>query len=496
MLTQRFVRKSVITTVIAIVAVSTACEAAKKSPGAVESPLPPVAQTPPTTSTSTDGTTHVSTEDSNPNNLALWEHVKPIFDKRCASCHNATAPKAKLSLVNYPFSTDAAKNKQHLSDIMARIHDEESPMPPKGLLASEELSLIDKWAKDGFLIEAPKNVGVTVNSSPTPVPQNEPTPGVEPTGAPTPVVDSTPGVEPTPASTVVSFVTHIQPIIASACVECHNTDGASKDLDLSVWPFVQDDKPQEVILTKVAAKLFHATKPMPPKFYDVQLSNEQKGLFVKWQEENFLYNVINDNEPVVTPTVAPTAVPTPTQPAGEETPFDTIVFLEFCSAQNAGTLSLGEARTMSLLPSASLPCAERAIALAKLKNLTMFDPGTGVATPLDLKPLRAFRQINALTIERLPLVSIAPLEGLPLQKLSLRKTGLLSAYESQVGGMNLLANSLAKLPKLQELGLVQESASNLTFIAALPNLQKIDVRMNGMLQEDIKNILPTAEWKL
>ncbi len=45
--------------------------------------------------------TLVAAEEKKPPKITFDEHVKPIFQQKCASCHNADKKSADLDLTNY-----------------------------------------------------------------------------------------------------------------------------------------------------------------------------------------------------------------------------------------------------------------------------------------------------------------------------------------------------------------------------------------------------------
>jgi Copper type II ascorbate-dependent monooxygenase, C-terminal domain len=80
--------------------------------------------------------------------------VVQIFKLRCQSCHGAMPVGGPMALVSWEDTqqtsvTDAAAPVH--AKIAARIHDSVMPMPPTGLLAAEELAVIDAWLAGGAI---------------------------------------------------------------------------------------------------------------------------------------------------------------------------------------------------------------------------------------------------------------------------------------------------------------------------------------------------------
>jgi mono/diheme cytochrome c family protein len=73
--------------------------------------------------------------------------VKTIIDNNCITCHGTVNPNAGLSLVSYAQVKNAAEN----GNLIPRMNNAISPMPPVGLLSVETRAIIDKWRDDGFL---------------------------------------------------------------------------------------------------------------------------------------------------------------------------------------------------------------------------------------------------------------------------------------------------------------------------------------------------------
>lgn len=72
--------------------------------------------------------------------------IKNIMSSYCITCHGGAAPSASVALESY---TDV-RYYSEFENLIDRMNDSQNPMPPSGILSSEILSKIDKWAADGF----------------------------------------------------------------------------------------------------------------------------------------------------------------------------------------------------------------------------------------------------------------------------------------------------------------------------------------------------------
>ncbi|MFD2567260.1 c-type cytochrome domain-containing protein [Pseudotenacibaculum haliotis] len=73
--------------------------------------------------------------------------VKAIIDNNCTTCHGTVNPNAGLSLVTYQQVRNSAEN----GNLIPRMNNATSPMPPSGILPAATRAIIDKWRQDGFL---------------------------------------------------------------------------------------------------------------------------------------------------------------------------------------------------------------------------------------------------------------------------------------------------------------------------------------------------------
>ena len=72
--------------------------------------------------------------------------IRTIIYNNCLTCHSGPAPSAGLSLDSY----SSARASTESGDLIARINDANSPMPPAGLIRSEDREKISQWMLDGF----------------------------------------------------------------------------------------------------------------------------------------------------------------------------------------------------------------------------------------------------------------------------------------------------------------------------------------------------------
>jgi uncharacterized membrane protein len=70
-------------------------------------------------------------------NPTYREHVRPVFLKRCSSCHGGVE-----SVLTHPF---AKKNAEKILDRVVY----KKNMPPGGFMPQSERDLIERWYKNG-----------------------------------------------------------------------------------------------------------------------------------------------------------------------------------------------------------------------------------------------------------------------------------------------------------------------------------------------------------
>jgi mono/diheme cytochrome c family protein len=82
-----------------------------------------------------------------------WCAVKALLEENCSECHDgegtAGAPMALLDYDDLIAKAPLSKGKKVYEAVGARIHDAKSPMPPKGVLAKDQLELLDGWIAAG-----------------------------------------------------------------------------------------------------------------------------------------------------------------------------------------------------------------------------------------------------------------------------------------------------------------------------------------------------------
>lgn len=76
-------------------------------------------------------------------------HIAEITNNYCITCHAGSTPSAGFALETYAQVKAATQN----GNILSRINDSNSPMPPSGLISASNRALIQEWANDGYLEE-------------------------------------------------------------------------------------------------------------------------------------------------------------------------------------------------------------------------------------------------------------------------------------------------------------------------------------------------------
>lgn len=73
--------------------------------------------------------------------------VKTIIDNNCVSCHNTVQLIAGLDISTYSKLKLATEN----GNLISRINNASSPMPPIGLMSADLIATIEKWVEEGYL---------------------------------------------------------------------------------------------------------------------------------------------------------------------------------------------------------------------------------------------------------------------------------------------------------------------------------------------------------
>lgn len=81
--------------------------------------------------------------------ITYMQSVKPIIKSNCMGCHSGGSPAGSLALTSYKQVRDAAEN----GYLLARIRNKDSPMPKSGLMDTNLIEVIEKWAKEGYKLE-------------------------------------------------------------------------------------------------------------------------------------------------------------------------------------------------------------------------------------------------------------------------------------------------------------------------------------------------------
>lgn len=89
-----------------------------------------------------------SCEDDNTTTSVTYStDIAPIMTNYCLTCHSGAAPEAGLNLDNYTDVKAAVQNGQ----LVDRVNDANSPMPPSGLMSITNREKIEDWIDGGYL---------------------------------------------------------------------------------------------------------------------------------------------------------------------------------------------------------------------------------------------------------------------------------------------------------------------------------------------------------
>ncbi len=72
--------------------------------------------------------------------------VQSIMFDHCITCHSGPAANAGLDLSTFQNVRASAQN----GNLIQRMNNTASPMPPQGVLSPQVRQLMDKWVQDGF----------------------------------------------------------------------------------------------------------------------------------------------------------------------------------------------------------------------------------------------------------------------------------------------------------------------------------------------------------
>lgn len=93
--------------------------------------------------------------DIDPNNpiengetITYDEHIKPIYDQRCTSCHNPLNLEGGLDISTFSTARD---NINGTIDRIDRQTGQPGVMPPAGRMPELDIDIIIKWLDDGLL---------------------------------------------------------------------------------------------------------------------------------------------------------------------------------------------------------------------------------------------------------------------------------------------------------------------------------------------------------
>ncbi|MBI4664169.1 MAG: SUMF1/EgtB/PvdO family nonheme iron enzyme [Verrucomicrobia bacterium] len=194
------------------------------------------------------------------------EHIKPILETSCLSCHGSEKPKGRLRLDtrqgaikggdNGPSLVPGQPSQSPLYTQTILPADDESLMPPKskgGPLPKEKTELLRRWIDQGAIW--PENIKLSVARK-------------------------------------IEFVRDIQPILEFSCVGCHREghDEGGLRLDTEETAFKGGDNGPSIIPRKPLASPLYVTtvlRPdhdqlMPPKSKGGPLPSEKTDLLLDW----------------------------------------------------------------------------------------------------------------------------------------------------------------------------------------------------------------------
>ncbi|MFP6614181.1 MAG: c-type cytochrome domain-containing protein [Pirellulales bacterium] len=158
-----------------------------------------------------------------PNNVSFKHEVAPILLQRCGGCHGGRRPKGDLSMATFRLlargvggSAIIDPGESNISQMIEVIRDGDMPKGG-GKVSRGELALLAKWidqgAKfDGGNADTPLREIVAANGSSNPT-------------NPVPTTPAEPGQ--------IAFSTHVAPILAQHCTNCHGGQRPRNQLNLS-----------------------------------------------------------------------------------------------------------------------------------------------------------------------------------------------------------------------------------------------------------------------
>lgn len=184
--------------------------------------------------------------------LTFNEQILPIFTSNCAGsgCHNAQHKAADLDLSNYNGIMQGVVSKHPLlSSVYTTIkgNNPQMPIAPYSKLKSKDVELIKLWINMG----APNSI--SSNNCDT---------------------------------TNIVFSNHIQPLLQSWCVSCHNSSNSSAGIDLSNYDGVKASINNNRLLGSI--KYLNGFIKMPQN--GSQLSSCDIAKIEKWVREGSINN--------------------------------------------------------------------------------------------------------------------------------------------------------------------------------------------------------------
>ena len=97
------------------------------------------------------GCTKAIIDEGAPNNIDRIIKYNPdietIMFNHCITCHGGVAPSGGFTLTTY----EEVRTYTEGGTLLSRVNNPANPMPPGGLLSTENRQIIDKWVADGLL---------------------------------------------------------------------------------------------------------------------------------------------------------------------------------------------------------------------------------------------------------------------------------------------------------------------------------------------------------
>jgi hypothetical protein len=159
-----------------------------------------------------------------PSNISFKHEIAPILQQRCAGCHGGNKPKGDLSMATFRLlargvggSAIIDPGESNISQMIEVIRSGDMPKGG-GKVSRGELALLASWIDQGAKFDG----------------GNPDTPLRELAAANSPSSPTTPAPAPTRPGEV-AFSTHIAPVLAQRCINCHGPQRPRNQLNLSTF---------------------------------------------------------------------------------------------------------------------------------------------------------------------------------------------------------------------------------------------------------------------